>query len=126
MAAFHGKGGSATFAGGAVVGNLLSWSIDITADIAEITDMGDNWKSRLSGFKDWSATLECLTDSTGTGGVSVVGGAAAALVITAASGDTYTGNAICTGITSSADANDAAKVSFSFVGADDSGVAESF
>lgn len=42
-----------------------SWSCDVSQDIAEITSMGDTWKTYLGGYSDWTATVECLLDTGG-------------------------------------------------------------
>ena len=113
MAVFHGKGGSATFSGIDSI-LLLSWSIDTSADVAEATDMGDTWKSYQAGFKDWTATLECNKDSTDVGIDAL--GTTDTLTITATSGKTYSGSAICTGYSPSASKDDIAKLTITFQG----------
>ena len=35
--------------------NTVSWSID--PDLLETTEFGDDWKERIQGLKDWSATV---------------------------------------------------------------------
>lgn len=73
MAAFHGKAGTVSF-GAKAVFNVINWTINVTSDLAEATDMGDSWKTYLAGFKDWTGTAEVLTDS---GGLMVVAGSSA-------------------------------------------------
>ena len=99
MAAFHGKGGSVTLATNAQA-NVVSWSIDATCDMAEITDMGDSVKTYVAGFPDWTASVEVEADSTGllagTTAVLTALGAAAALVLLTGQGTIY-GNAFLSG-----------------------------
>ncbi len=64
MAAHHGKGGSFTFGGGQQL-NVTSWTLDVTSETAETTDMDDTYKNYLPGFMDWTATIECMADSGG-------------------------------------------------------------
>jgi len=113
MAAFHGFAGSATFSEISPV-NAISWSMDVGADMADITDMGDTWKTYVAGFKDWTATLECLLDSTGPD-LGVLG-TAATLTLTAVSGTAVSGNAFCTGIAISTASTEIPKVTYSFQG----------
>lgn len=124
MAAIHGKLGSATFktiCSSAI--ELLSWSIDTSADIAETTDMGDTWKGYLAGFLDWTASLECNLPAGGIGTLTTFLGVAPD-TLTINSGTLagnaarkYYGNAICTGISPSGDKGEIAKVSIKFQGA---------
>jgi len=65
MAAFHGKSGTVTWDTTETQANVLSWTINATVDMAEITDMGDTVKTYVAGFKDWTATIEIETDSSG-------------------------------------------------------------
>ncbi len=114
MAAIHGKAGTVTFPSLTPI-NCLSWTIDINVDTAEITDMADTWKTYLTGFKDWTATVEALTDSAGSDIVTVLG-TAGALVLDTTGGLAYTANGICTGCSTTTDANDAIKTTYTFQG----------
>ena len=113
MAAFHGFAGSITFTG-ITPTNVISWTADITVDMAEITDMGDTWKTFLAGFKDWTASATCLLDTTGPDIAAL--GTAQTLTLTAVSGTTLSGNAFCTGIAVSTDANGIPTVTYTFQG----------
>lgn len=129
MAAFHGKQGKATFAGGAVA-NVLSWSIEVTADVAESSVMSNaavaaatHWKAYKAGFLDWTATIECDMDDGGLDpdldtdfidedGVAVV----LHTGFTGESGRKYSGNGIVTGISPSVDLNGVEKVTYTVQG----------
>ena len=68
MALMHGKYGRIEWDCDAVRTQLTlaqSWSCDTTKEVAEITSMGDTWKTYLGGFRDWTATVDCLQDSGG-------------------------------------------------------------
>lgn len=59
---YHGKGGvaylAASGAGEAVnVANLTEWSLTTEADTAEVTSLGDDWKSFVRGTAGWSGNL---------------------------------------------------------------------
>ena len=139
MAVFHGRGGGVewdTSTGNVVVmSNITSWDCTINADVAEATAMGDTWKTRTVGFKDWSATVTGYLDDGGldvplaTGGTEALGentparlelyfdhegGAAAEILL-------Y-GTGTCTDIATSMDANGNPTVTYSFVGQDSSGL----
>jgi len=114
MTAFHGKGGSITFSG--LTFELLSWTIDATADMAEATDMGDTWKTYLAGFKDWTATCECVLPAGGfVGTLATTLGSTETLTVTSG-GKNYSGTVFCTGMSPSADKDDIGKVTFTFQG----------
>ena len=114
MAAMHGKGGTAAFT--SLTFELLSWSVDGTADVAEATDMGDTWKTYLAGFKDWTATAECNLPKAGAG-VAVLGTTATLTFDTAADGGlAYAGTGFCTGFSPSADKDGVAAITLTFQG----------
>lgn len=129
MAAFHGKQGKVTFAGGAV-SNVLSWSIECTADVAESSVMNSaavaaatHWKEYLAGFLDWTATIECDLDDGGLDpdlDVDFIDEDGVAVILytgfTGESGRKYSGNGIITGISPSVDLNDIAKVTYAVQG----------
>lgn len=129
MAAFHGKQGRVTFAAGAV-SSVLSWSIDATCSIADGTAMSavdltaaTHWKDHLTGFLNWTATVECNLDDSGldpdlaadffdTNGASLI----LYEGISDLSVRKYSGTAFVTGISPSIDKDDVAKVTYTFQG----------
>ncbi len=116
MAAMHGKGGTAVFA--SLTFEMLSWSVDATADVAEATAMAaaNGAKIYLAGFKDWTATAECLLPKAG-GGVAALGTTAALTFDTVTDGGlAYAGSAICTGFSPTSDKDGVATITFSFQG----------
>ena len=132
MAAFHGRDGKVQWdIGGteAALEHCTNWTCDITVDTAETTVMGDTWKSRVPGYKDWTATAECFMDSTGMdvpiaeGGTEAIGeNTPATLELwmdkTGGAGEIIVihGSAICTDASINQDANDAVKVTYTFEG----------
>lgn len=41
-----------------------NWSLNASQDVVDITSMQDTWRTYLGGFTDWTATVECLLNST--------------------------------------------------------------
>ena len=122
MAAMHGKRGVVTFpslSGGAC--EVTSWSVDTTCDVAETTIMdvsavadGTHWKAYLAGFKDWTGTAELILPAAGaTLGVL---GDTGSMVMDSTNGLAFTGNAICTGISATNDAQEAGRCTVTFQG----------
>lgn len=129
MAAFHGKQGKVTFAGGAT-SSVLSWSIEATCDVADGSIMNNtavlastHWKDYVAGYNSWTATVECDLDSGGldpdlTTDFIDDDGLAVVLhqSITGGSTRKYSGNGIVTGISPSTDKDDVAKVTYTVQG----------
>lgn len=91
MAVITGDTGTVTFAGGYVT-NVKSWTLNIVADEHDVTDFAATaWAAYLGGLKRWSGSYDCWLDSA----TVIVDGlaAAAAIVLTANTGQTFTGNA---------------------------------
>lgn len=126
----HGKQGQVLFATNAV-SNVLSWSINATADVIESSVMdfsavaaGTHWKEYLPGFLDWTAVIECDLDDGGldpdldtdfaqdTNGIAVVLYATTVAV----GGRKYTGNGMVTSISPSADKDGIIKVTYTVQG----------
>lgn len=94
MAKISGVDGACTL-GGTIL--ITAWTVVIDGEVLDVTDSGDaTWKTFLpGGFTSWSGSFEGFV-ATGDAGGKTVGGAAAELVLTAASGVTWTGDAILT------------------------------
>ncbi len=138
MAAFSGKQGSVEFNNAVTpIANVLSWTIDATADVADATVMSavaytaaTHWKDFEIGFKDWTGTVECLLDDSGldpdldtdfaqdTNGLTLT--LFAGMISTdqqeGATVRKYEGNALITGISVNVDKNDVVKVTYTFQG----------
>lgn len=130
MALFHGKKASIYWDSQGVDTELQhaqSWSLTATKDTVEVTAMKDTWKTYLSGNTDWTATVTCLTDTTGTDITLNNAGAPDGLGQKTARLELYFlysisdykslfGNAICTGISENTDVNGVGTVTYSFQG----------
>lgn len=124
MAVFHGKRGAGSFTG--LTFEILSYTITATCDMTEGTVMSvaalaatAHWRTFISGFKDWTATVDCVLPLGGMGAMTVCGTEAALTIDeTDTGGRIYTGNAICTRISPSASANDIGRCTLTFQGTD--------
>ena len=125
MADFHGKRGTASFTN--ITFDMSSFEVNMTYDVAEATIMDSSaigatthWKEYLQGFKDWTATCECLEPAAGARtNVASVLGSRATLTMDSTAGQSYTSaanGAICTGFSPSVDANDVNKCTLTFQG----------
>lgn len=119
MAAFHGKRGTASFT--SLTFEITSFTVDATADVADASVMNaaavtasTHWKDSVTGFKDWTATCECLEPAAG-GGLAALG-SEATLTLDTTAGLSYAGTAICTGYSMTNDKDDAGRLSLSFQG----------
>ncbi len=68
MAILHGKTAEIYWDSQGTDTNLQhgqGWTLDLTSDVAEITSIQDTARTYAKGFADWTATVECLLDSTG-------------------------------------------------------------
>ena len=122
MAKFHGSGGSITWAGAGFESKaqITSWTADITADVAEVTDMGMTWKEYLAGLKDWTATVVCNADEAQS--QLAIGVNASLKLEMVDAGDHLEGDAICTGISFGTDVTGAGIVTHTFQGNDSAGL----
>ena len=118
MAAFHGKKGIADFT--SLTFEMTSFTVDATAGTADSTVMNSasvtsatHWKDHVAGYKDWTATCECLEPAAG-GGLAALG-TEAALSLDATDGLDYAGSAICTGFGVTI-GDDAGRLTLSFQG----------
>ena len=116
MAAIHGKNGTVSFT--SLTFELMSWSVDATADTAEATAMQatNGAKIYLAGFIDWTATCEVLTPGAGVGLAAIGTTAVLTLVPASAAGKDYVGNAICTGVGVASDKDGIVTSTLSFQG----------
>lgn len=131
MASYHGKDGSVSWINATAIDTVTSWSITTAADMAETTSMEnsanpsdiDGYKTYITGFLEWSASVEAIVDTTGLypdlDNTGIEDRDGAALILhggTTASARKFTGNAICTGITTSLESGDVVKVTYNFIG----------
>ena len=101
MAAIHGKRGTATFSG--LTLEVQGWTVNGTADvedatIMDVTAIGEtvHWKTKVIGYKDWTAQVTVVLPAAGVGVAAL--GTSATLTLDTTDGLDYSGTAICTGI----------------------------
>ena len=112
MAEVHGKNGSITYSN--ITAGVHSWELTIESDVVETTDFADaGVKTFILGGKGWSGSCEANWDAANT---AVPGNAASDLVLTAASGKTYTGSAIIKTMVVKTTVNDENRATYTFQG----------
>ncbi len=121
MAAFHGKRGSGVWAATGITFEITSFTVYATVDVADASVMNvaavtaaTHWKNSVAGFKDWTATCECLEPAAG-GGIGELG-ESSTLTLDTTDGLAYSGTAICTGFSVSNDKDDAGRLTLTFQG----------
>ena len=104
-----------------------SWDLDVTHDVGEITSMQDTWKTYMTGFQAWTATVVCLLDTAGAkigfGGDDGMGDDEACYLELYFHWDSGTpkyralyGTAICTGVSPAQEKDGIATVTYTFQG----------
>ena len=118
MATFHGKGGGINWGGtGTESVEILSWTLEATADVADVTVMGDSWKDYVAGFKDWSGTIEIVADDAFGDLAMFTGQTAATLTLEMVdTANNLEGSAFISGISWTTDPTDAGKATYTFIG----------
>ena len=125
MALMHGKVARIQWDAATTNVNLQhgqSWSLSVTHDVAEVTAMQDTYRTYLTGFQDWTATVECLLDS---GGIDIGLGGDDGLADDTVRLELYAiyetsnyrglyGLATCTGISTSGEKDGIVTVSYTF------------
>ena len=92
MATASGVTGTVTFTSGYVT-NVKAWTLDYSADMLDITDYSSTGpRAFVGGLTSWRGTYTCNYDATAI--VIAPGATAAQIVLTALTGQTFTGNAI--------------------------------
>jgi hypothetical protein len=61
--AIHGKNARVQ-KGGTTIAKTSNWTINTSDNLVDIPTHGDNWMYRLSGIRDWNATIELVFDVT--------------------------------------------------------------
>jgi len=132
MALMHGKSGNIYWdcdGNDTELQHAQSWSLDAVHDVVEVTSMQDSWGQFFGGFADWTATVECLLDSTGLDIPLTENGTEALGENTPAKLELYFvydavtpsykaiyGSAVCTGVTPAAAHDGAMLVTYMFTG----------
>jgi hypothetical protein len=109
---------------GTTIASVGTATISFTRNAVEATGIGETNATFLAGYQSGTATCDLFFDEASAGHFALftamnTAAASAALVLTVASGTTYTGNAFVTGyeITAQAGSTVRATVSFQFTGA---------
>ncbi len=116
------QGSEGTVLNGAnAIAELRAWNLSTTVNMIEDTELGDTWKTKKAGTKEWSGNIDTYWDETDTNGqVMLKEGNEVTLNLhpeTAISGATYyTGNAIITGVTRQAAIDGMVEASYTFEG----------
>lgn len=118
MTVFHGKGGSATFAG--AIADLQSWTLDTSSDTADTTAMSDDFETHNGGLTDFTATAEGIANTT-TDSIGTYLGIGGALVLSCSASHYFTMTVICTGYGESVTIDDVGKFTMAFEGNDANG-----
>lgn len=71
MALIHGKKGKVLVGTDAVL-RVQNFNINPDIETVDAHSMGDDWKSHLTGFQSWSASISCLYDPADTTGQAVL------------------------------------------------------
>jgi len=55
----------------AVVGYLNRWSVNLSADVIDVSVFGDRWRDNTSGSVGWTGSISGFCDLTDTGQIAV-------------------------------------------------------
>lgn len=123
MASYHGNDGVVKV-GANAVGEVESFTLDISADTVEVSTMGSMAKKFKPSKTSWSGSVDVLYDPDDTTGQqAMVIGTAIALSLSPQGGETtgevvFDGSAIITGASVTTPHDDVVKRSFTFQGTD--------
>lgn len=120
MANHAGNEGSVAV-GANTVAEIRSWNVETSADTTEDSSMGDTWRTHKTTLRSWTGSTDCWWDETDTTGQEALLIGAEVTLNLYPEGDGlgneyYTGTAIVSGITRSADMNGMVEASFTFQG----------
>lgn len=120
MAMIHGKSGSINWGGTGEETTITSWSLEVSGDVAEATNMSStaDWKEYLGGFKGYTATVECNFNATDPSSILTDLAGTARLLnlyVTGTTGFVCT-TAILTGFSFKTDANGIETITYTFQG----------
>ena len=123
MATYRGTDG-AVFVGTDRVGEVRSFTLDISAEVINANVMGDTWAKNKGGIRSFSGSIEAYFDDADTGQTAIQAGIAAGTSVTLnlypmgnSSGNiVFSGAAIITGINRSQSHDGMVEVSFNYTG----------
>lgn len=119
--AIAGKLGKVMIAENKVLG-IKNWSLELSIDNLETTELGSDWKSYISGLKEWSASSEgdyaVSTDTTGQQALqdAYLAGTEVTVKLYVDATHYYTGKAIVTSLSIEDPVDDIVTISIEFTG----------
>ena len=119
--AVAGKLGKVVLETNKVVG-LKNWSLELSIDSLETTELGSDWKSYISGLKEWSASSEgdyaVHADATGQQALqdAYLAGTDVTVKLYVDATHYYTGKAIVTSMSVEDPVDDVVSISIEFTG----------
>lgn len=119
--AVAGKQGKVVLSDNKVVG-IKNWSLELSIDSLETTELGNDWKSYISGLKEWSASSEgdyaVHTDTTGQQALqdAYLAGTDVTVKLYVDATHFYTGKAIVTSMSVEDPVDDVVSISIEFTG----------
>lgn len=117
MAVVTGLGGSVS--GMSVVDNVTQWSITMTAESVDTTDMDatDSYRTRIGGVKDWSGSYTALVANTTLADFDTDLGTTKTITLSLTGSATLVGSIVVTDVAITATLDNAVEAVFSFDGA---------
>ena len=123
MPSYRGQDGFIT-QGATNVGQIRSWSLDVTVELLDASVMGDDWKKHRGGMANWSGSMEALFDYGNPGQKAFVdqicvlapAGNSIPVTLGVETGKTITGNVIIKGLKINDTLNDLVKMTIEFEG----------
>ena len=120
MTAISGKDGKVTD-GTNTLAEISEWSLDIEADVLEVTKFGDQWRVKIVGLKDWSGSFAGRWDMTDTNGQlafqnAILGGTTKTLRLYVNDSQYYSGTAIIEGLSVESAVDSTVDTDWSFQG----------
>lgn len=98
------------------IGEISEWSLDVNADIVDISAFGDGWKKKTATQKDWSGSCNGRLDPNDTGQNALTIGSDVTLELYVNGSNYYSGNAVVESISYGAAVADVITVTFNFTG----------
>ncbi len=103
------------------IAEMSEWSLDVNADILEVTEFGDGWKVKIAGLKDWTGSFSGRFDESDTNGQdalwsALTGGTMETLRLFVNATKYWTGTALISSESPSASVDSTVDAEFGFEG----------
>jgi len=102
--------------GGTTVGEMSEWSLDVSADVVDVSAFGDEWKKKTALQKDWTGSCSGRLDKTNPGQSALTIGSEVSLQFFVDDTHYYEGDAIVEGMSPGAAVAGTVDVTFNFSG----------